>query len=135
MTAFIGRREFITLLGGAAVSWPIAAQAQQDGRVRQIGVLMAFAESHLEAQAWIAAFREELQKLGWTEGRNIRIDSRWATGDEEALQRFGKELVGSEPELILSTNTPTTATLLQQTRTIPSRRRDALRHERLAVYS
>ena len=70
------RREFITLLGGAAVSWPIAAQAQQDGRVRQIGVLMAFAESHLEAQAWIAAFRGELQKLGWTEGRDIRI-GRW----------------------------------------------------------
>jgi len=83
-------------------------------------VLMGdFPETDSEAQAVVAAFGEELQKLGWTEGRNIRIDTRWAAADMEAMQRFAKEIVGSQPELIFSTNTPTTAALLQQTRTIP----------------
>jgi putative tryptophan/tyrosine transport system substrate-binding protein len=114
------RREFITLLGGAAAIWPLAARAQQDQRVRRIGVLMGdFPENASEGRAVAAAFGEELQKLGWTEGRNIRIDSRWAAADIEAMQRFAKELVGSQPELIFSTNTPATAALLQQTRTIP----------------
>ena len=81
---------------------------------------MGYAESDREAQAFVAAFREGLQKLGWTEGRNIRIDTRWATpGDAESRQRFAKELVALQPDLILSHGTPTTATLLQQTRTIP----------------
>ena len=85
-----------------------------------MGVLMGdFPENAPEAQAVVAAFREGLQKLGWTEDRNIRIDTRWAAADIEAMQRFAKELVGSQPELIFSTNTPATATLLQQTRTIP----------------
>ena len=75
------RREFITLLGGAAAAWPLAAHAQQGERMRRIGVLMGYAESDLEAQAWVAAFREGLQKLGWAEGRNIRIDLRWAAAD------------------------------------------------------
>src|SRR4051794_4884173 len=74
------RREFITLFGGASVAWPIAARAQAD-RVRRLGVLMAYAESDREGQAYFAAFRGELQKLGWTEGRNIRTDIRWATTD------------------------------------------------------
>ena len=88
--------------------------------MRRIGVLMGFAESDSEAQAYIAAFREELQKLGWTEGRNIRIDTRWATPvDAESMQRFAKELIALQPDLILSHSTPTTAALLQQTRTIP----------------
>src|ERR1700730_13071456 len=114
------RREFITLIGGTAAGWPLAARAQQDQRVRRIGVLMGdFPENNPEARAAVAAFREELQGLGWTEGRNIRIDARWAAADIEAMQRFAKELVGSQPELIFSTNTPSTATLLQQTRTIP----------------
>jgi ABC-type uncharacterized transport system substrate-binding protein len=113
------RREFITLLGGTAMAWPPAARAQQADRMRRIGVLMAFAETNLEAQAWIAAFLEELRKLGWIEGRNIRIDFRWAAADEEAMQRFAKELVALQPELVLSSSTPTTAALLQQTRTIP----------------
>jgi putative ABC transport system substrate-binding protein len=95
------RRAFITLLGGAA-AWPLAAGAQQPGRVRRIGVLMAFAETNLDAQAWIAAFLEELRKLGWIEGRNIRIDFRWAAADEEAMQRFAKELVALQPDLILT---------------------------------
>ena len=114
------RREFITLLGGAATIWPLAARAQQPERMRRIGVLMGFPENDLEAQACVAAFREGLQKLGWVEDRNIRFDTRWATPDDaEARQRFAKELVALQPDLILSHLTPTTAALLQQTRTIP----------------
>jgi len=116
----VRRREFITLLGGAAASWPLPLSAQQPARLRRIGVLMALAESDLVAQTNVAAFREGLQKLGWAEGRNIRIDTRWgAPGDAEAIQRFAKELVALQPDLILSHSTPTTAALLQQTRTIP----------------
>ena len=114
------RREFIRLFGGAAVAWPIAARAQQPERMRRIGVLMGFPENDLEAKALVAAFREGLQKLGWVEDRNIRFDTRWASPDDaEARQRFAKELVALRPDLILSTITPTTAALLQQTRTIP----------------
>lgn len=87
--------------------------------MRRIGVLMAFAESDHEAQSWVAAFREELPKLGWTEGRNIEIDTRWATADVESMQRFAKELVALQPDLILTSSTPATAAMLQQTRTIP----------------
>ena len=115
---WIQRREFIALLGGAAVAWPLAARSQQDG-MRRIGVLVPFPESEPVAQARVAAFREGLQKLGWTEGRNIRIDTRWGALDAEAMQRFAKELVGLQPDLILSQSTPNTAALLQQTRTIP----------------
>jgi ABC-type uncharacterized transport system substrate-binding protein len=115
------RREFITLLGGAAAAnaRPFAARAQQPDRMRRIAVLVAFAENDPEAQAWVAAFREGLQKLGWAEGRNIRIDTRWGAVDSDSRQRFAKELVALQPGLILSSNTPTTAALLQQTRTIP----------------
>jgi putative ABC transport system substrate-binding protein len=113
------RRQFITLLGGAAAAWPLAARAQQAERMRRIGVLMAYAESNREAQAWVAAFREGLQKLGWAEGGNIRIDTRWATADVESIRRFAKELVALQPELVVSTSTLSTASLLQQTRTIP----------------
>jgi putative ABC transport system substrate-binding protein len=113
------RRDFIALLGGgAALAVPRVARAQN--KVRRIGVLMAIAENDREGQARVAAFREGLAKLGWAEGRNIRIDTRWATPrDAEARQRFAKELVALQPDLILSQATPTTATLLQQTRTIP----------------
>jgi len=113
------RREFISLLCGAVAAWPLAAHAQQGERMRRIGVLMTYAESDREGQAWVAAFREGLEKLGWVEGRNIRIDTRWATPELEAMQRFAKELVALQPDLILSQSTPTTAALLQQTRTIP----------------
>jgi putative ABC transport system substrate-binding protein len=87
--------------------------------MRRIGVLMAYAENDRVYQANLAAFREELQKLGWTEGHNIRIDYRWGALSPELRQRFAKELIALEPELILSPTTPTTTTLLQQTRTIP----------------
>ena len=113
------RRDFIAGLGGAAATWPLVARAQPGG-VRPIGVQIGQAESDRQGQAFVAAFRDELRKLGWTEGGNIRIDTRWATaGDAEARQRFAKELVALQPDLILSRGTPTTATLLQQTRTIP----------------
>ena len=107
------------LLGGAAAAWPLAARAQQRERTRRIGVLMAYGESDSEAQAYLSAFRGELQKLGWAEDHNIRIETRWAALDIEAMQRLAKELVSLQPDLILSQVTPTTAALMQQTRTIP----------------
>jgi putative ABC transport system substrate-binding protein len=114
------RREFIGLLGGAAAAWPLASRAQQPGGTRRIGVLMPYAEGDREGQAFVAALREELQKLGWAESRNMRIDYRWATpSDTESIQRFAKELVALQPDLILTQSTPTTAALLRQTRTIP----------------
>src|ERR1700730_8215112 len=114
------RREFISLLGGAAAARPLAARAQQDERLRRLGALMGPAQSDSEARVNIAAFGEGLQRLGWAEGRNIRIDIRWPIpADAESMQRFAKELVALQPDLILSHVTPTTAALLQQTRTIP----------------
>ena len=110
------RRQFITLLGGAA-TWPLVARAQQPER--RVGALMGFSESDREGQTFIAAFRERLHNLGWTEGRNIRFDTRWAALDAELVQRYAKELVAQKPDLILSHVTPTTVALLQQTRTIP----------------
>jgi putative tryptophan/tyrosine transport system substrate-binding protein len=114
----VKRRDFITLLGGAA-AWPLAARAQQGERMRRIGVLVAYAESDRNGQAFVAAFREGLQKLGWTQGRNVQIETRWAAADVEAMQRFAKELVGQQPDLLLTQNTPTTTAMLQQTRSIP----------------
>src|SRR5262249_13861421 len=101
-------------------TWPIAARAQQPERMRRIGVLMPLTAADPLGQARIAAFREELGKLGWIEGRNIRIHTRWmATGDVESIQRFAKELVALQPDLIVTQSTPITATVLQETRTIP----------------
>jgi putative tryptophan/tyrosine transport system substrate-binding protein len=120
MAIHIRRRGFIFTLGGVAAAWPLTSHAQQPNRVRRIGVLMSYAESDSDAQAWYAAFREGLQKLGWTEGHNTQIDTRWATPDDaESMRRFAKELVALEPDLLLSSTTPTTSALLQQTRTIP----------------
>jgi putative ABC transport system substrate-binding protein len=87
--------------------------------MRRIGVLMGYPESDPEAEGWVAAFREGVQKLGWVEGHNIRIDIRWATADPELVQRFAKELVALQPDLVLSSSTASTAALLQTTRTIP----------------
>ena len=110
------RREFITLLGGAA-AWPLAARAQQPDRMRRIGVLMAYADR--EYRSHLAAFREELQELGWTEGRDVQIDYRWAALDPESMRRFARELIALQPDVILSASSPTTASLLQETRSIP----------------
>jgi putative tryptophan/tyrosine transport system substrate-binding protein len=116
----VRRREFIALLRGMAVAWPIAARAQQPERMRRIGVLMGHPENDLEGPAFFAAFRDGLEKLGWVEDRNIRFDTRWTTPeDAEARRRFAKELVALQPDLILSAVTLTTAALLEQTRTIP----------------
>src|SRR6516162_10223292 len=112
------RREFISFLGGAA-TWPMAVRAQQTERVRRIGVLMEYAESDSDAQARIAAFRDSLQKRGWVESRNIKIDARWAAADVESMKRFAKELVGLQPDLILTSSTPAAGAMLQQTRIIP----------------
>ena len=114
------RRKFIAMLGGAA-AWPLAARGQQPGdRGRRIGVLMGYAETDRDAQGWYAAFREAFQKLGWTVGRDTRIDTRWAAPtDAHALQQFAKELVVLQPDVILSSTTPPTIALLQETRTIP----------------
>jgi putative ABC transport system substrate-binding protein len=109
------RREFLAVLG--AVSWPISARTQE--RVRRVGVLMGYVEGDHEGHTFVAAFREELQKLGWIEGRNIGIDVRWGALDAQSRPRLAKELVALQPEVILSNNTPTTAALLQQSRTIP----------------
>jgi len=118
MASHIRRREFVALLGGGA-AWPLSARAQAE-RVRRIGVLMGYAESDSDAQAWYAAFREGLQKLRWTEDHNTQIDTRWATPDDtESMRGFAKELVALRPDLLLSSTTPTTSALLQQTHTIP----------------
>ena len=113
------RREFITLLGGAVAAWPLAAHAQPPERMRRIGVLMGWPESDYKAQSWVAALREELRKLGWTEGRNIEIDTRWAAADVEPMKRFAKELVSLQPDLMVTGSTPATAAMLQQTRITP----------------
>jgi putative ABC transport system substrate-binding protein len=112
------RREFIALVGAAA-SWPFATRAQQAERTRRIGILMGYAQGDREGQAFVASFREVLQKLGWIEGRNIQIDVRWGAGDAEPTEQFAKELVALKPDLILSHSTVTTAAILKQTHTIP----------------
>jgi putative ABC transport system substrate-binding protein len=113
------RRDFIQGIGGSAAAWPLPARTQQPERMRRIGVLMAFSENDPEAQSWAGGFREELGKLGWTVGRNVQIDTHWATADVESLQRSAKQLVGLQPDLILTGSTPATAAMRQETNTIP----------------
>jgi len=113
------RREVIKLIGGAAASWPLAVRAQQHDDVRRIGVLVNVAADDPEAQTSVAAFKQALQQLGWSEGRNLQIDFRGAAGDPERMQAFAKELVALQPHVILTRSTPVTAALLKQTRTIP----------------
>ena len=114
----IGRREFITLLGGAA-AWPLAARAQQVGGMRRIGVLMHSRADEAEAQARLLAFLQGLADAGWAVGRNLRIDYRWSVGNQARLQRDAAELVALNPEVILAGVGATIATLLQATRTVP----------------
>ena len=113
------RREVIKLIGGAAASWPLAVRAQQHDEVRRIGVLVNVAADDPEAQTSVAAFKQAVQQLGWSEGRNLQIDFRGAAGDPERMQAFAKELVALQPHVILTRSTPVTAALLKQTRTIP----------------
>jgi putative tryptophan/tyrosine transport system substrate-binding protein len=113
------RRKFITLLGGAAVAWPRAAYAQQADRVRRVGVLLNRVADDPEEQARLAAFLQGLQKLGWTDGRSVRIDYRWAAADADRHRTFAAELVALGPDVILAAGSQSVAALLQTTRTVP----------------
>jgi putative ABC transport system substrate-binding protein len=113
------RREFITLLGGTAATWPLAARAQQADRVRHIGVLMSTAANDPLGQARIAAFLHGLQQLGWTDGRNVRIDTRWGGGNADDIRKYAAELVGIAPDVILASGGSVAGPLLQATRTVP----------------
>jgi putative tryptophan/tyrosine transport system substrate-binding protein len=112
------RREFITLLGGAA-AWPLAARAQQGERIRRIGVLMNLAVDDPESQARNAAFLQALQQLGWTDGRNVHIDTRWAAAGADRFRRYAAELVALAPDVILASSNPGVAALQQETRNVP----------------
>jgi len=112
------RRDFFTLLGVAA-AWPIAVLAQQGERMRRIGVLMNFAADDPAAQARLTAFLEALQQLGWTNGRNVRIDIRWSASDPERIRKYAAELVALTPDAIVASTTPSVAALLQATRALP----------------
>ena len=113
------RRDFITLLGGVAAVWPLAVRAQQPERMRRIGVLMSLAADDPEAQARLAAFAQGLRELGWADGRNVRIDTRWAAGDADRFRRYGAELIALAPDVILASGGTGVGALLQATRTVP----------------
>jgi ABC-type uncharacterized transport system substrate-binding protein len=113
------RREFITLLGGAAAAWPLAADAQQSERMRRIGALMYLAADDPDSPALVAAFARGLQELGWIEGRNIQIDYRWGGGDLDRVRRYAAELVALAPDVFLVTSGSALAVLQNATRTVP----------------
>jgi putative tryptophan/tyrosine transport system substrate-binding protein len=113
------RREFINLIAGSAITWPLTARAQQPDRMRVVGVLMGYAENDPAAQSEVATFRGALAKLGWTEGSNLRIELRWGTGNADKVRRFAKELVDLRPDVILSQTTVVTDALARETKTIP----------------
>jgi putative tryptophan/tyrosine transport system substrate-binding protein len=115
----IRRRQFITLIGGAAATWPLAASAQPSDKIWRIAVLSSLSESDHQQQSWDAAFRRKLNELGWIDGRNIRLDYRWGAGNVERVQLFAKELVGLNPDVLVAITTPSTAALQKETRTIP----------------
>jgi putative ABC transport system substrate-binding protein len=112
------RREFILLVGGAAATWPLAARAQEPSGVRRIGVLMNISDDP-EGKARLAAFRQSLEQLGWIDGRNVRIDTKWADGDVERIRRLATEMVAQSPDVILASGSAAAAPLLQATRTVP----------------
>jgi putative ABC transport system substrate-binding protein len=114
----IPRREFITLLGGAA-AWPFAARAQQGDRVQRIGVLMVYDESDPVGQTTVSAFTQALADLNWTVGRNVRLDLRWTGDDINRVRALAHELVGLQPDIIVASGTPATAAFQRETRTIP----------------
>jgi putative tryptophan/tyrosine transport system substrate-binding protein len=113
------RREFIRLLGGTAVAWPLVARAQQADRVRRIGVLMGYAEDDPETKVRLAAFRQRLEKRGWSEGRNVQIDTRFVAASADKYEPLAKELVATQPDVILAHTTQVAAALQRETRAIP----------------
>ena len=119
MTAFIGRREFISLLGGAAAAWPLAASAQQPARMRRIGALLAQSADDSDALARVSAFAQGLQERGWSVGSNIRIDYRWGAGDLERFRRYAAELVALAPDVVLASAGSIVGALQQASRTVP----------------
>jgi len=112
------RREFISLIGALGM-YPVAAHAQQPARKRRIGLLTSSDKEDPEAQAWVAAFREELRKLGWMDGRDVEIDVRWTNADVGLMSQFAAELVALQPDLIVTSSTPAAGVMLKHTRTIP----------------
>jgi putative ABC transport system substrate-binding protein len=113
------RREIISLIGGAAVAWPLAARAQQGERMRRVGVLLPYAVDDPEIGSRLTTFRQALEKLGWSEGRNVQIDYRFAAGSSDRYRPLARELIALAPDLILAVTTPVTATLQRETTTIP----------------
>jgi len=113
------RRDFIAAVGGAAVVWPLAAPAQQAERLRRIGVLLPYAENDSEAKSHLSALTLELERLGWSEGRNIRIDTRFAAGMADQYPALAKELAALQPDVFLSESTPAAGALQRETRAIP----------------
>ena len=113
------RRSFITLLGGGALAWPLAAHAQQGERMRRVGVLLGLVENSEEGQARIAAFLQSLYQLGWADGRNVRIDTRWGEGDAELSRKYAAELIALAPDVILTSGGMTVAALQRATRSVP----------------
>jgi putative ABC transport system substrate-binding protein len=119
MANILGRRRFITLLGGAAAGFPLSARAQQPQRVRRVGILSMGQENASTSQANDGAFRDELQKLGWTVGRNLQLDYRWTAGDPEKLRTGAAELLRLAPDVVVTPGSPTLAAMQQVTRTTP----------------
>jgi putative ABC transport system substrate-binding protein len=115
----IRRREFITLLGGAAAPWPLAERAQHSERVRRIGVLIQVAEGDPQARIEVAAFLQGLQELGWSEGRNLRVDTRWGGGDADRIRKYAAELVALGPEVVLALGGTVAGGLQQASGTVP----------------
>src|SRR6516165_9968408 len=118
MTVPIARRKFVVALGGAA-AWPLAARSQQADRVRRIGVLMAFDENDPEGKPRVSAFTQALAGLGWTDGRNVRMDLRWAGGDSNRMRALAQELVRLQPDIIMTNAGPAIVAVQRETRTIP----------------
>jgi putative tryptophan/tyrosine transport system substrate-binding protein len=115
----VTRRDLIALLGSTAATWPLGSRAQQPERMRQIGALSGIAVDDPESQARIAAFVEALQQLGWTDGRNVRIDHRWGGGNPNNIRKQAAELAALAPDVILATGGSATEQLLRATRTVP----------------
>ena len=113
------RREFIKLLGGTAWTWPVVVRAQTADRIRRVALLVGYSDGDAEGQASVAVFRQRLQQLGWTEGRNIRIDTRWAAADPDKARAFAKELIGMRPDIIVPSSNLVTEIVQQETSTIP----------------